>query len=56
MATNIFLSKEISKFTKANKKEILLMVDLISYLTVANEISLQEATQYSNMLFNILDE
>lgn len=55
MVKNIFLSKEIKKLTKANKKEILLMIDLIAYLTIANEIDLTTATHYSNVLFNMLE-
>lgn len=55
MGKNIFISKKIEKLTKANKKEIFLMLDLVAYLTIKKEISLQDATKYSNILFNILE-
>lgn len=55
MVNNIFLSKEIAKLTKANKKEILLMIDLVAYLTIANEIDITTSKHYSNELFNMLE-
>ncbi len=55
MVKNIFISKEIKKLTKANKKEILLMIDLIAYLTIANEIDITTSNYYSDVLFNMLE-
>lgn len=59
MATNIFLSKEISKLQKkyeVNKKELLRLFELITYLAATKEISLQDAKRHTTILFNILDE
>lgn len=59
MTTNIFLSKEIEKLQKncdANKKELLRLFELITYLAATKEISLQDAKQHTTILFNILDE
>lgn len=59
MATNIFLTKEIEKLQKncdANKKELLRLFELITYLAATKEISLQDAKRHTNILFNILDE
>ena len=55
MVKNIFISKEIGKLTKANKKEILLMLDLVAYLTIANEIDIATSKRYSDELFNMLE-
>ena len=59
MTTNIFLSKEIEKLQKncdANKKEMLRLFELITYLAATKEISLQDAKQHTTILFNILEE
>lgn len=59
MTTNIFLSKEIAKLQKkceVNKKEMLRLFELITYLAATKEISLQDAKQHTTILFNILEE
>lgn len=56
MNTNIFLSKEIKilqKKCEVNKKEVLRLYELITYLAAAKQISLQDSLTYTNMLFNI---
>lgn len=59
MTTNIFLSKEIAKLQKkceVNKKEMLRLFELITYLAATQEISLQDAKRHTDILFSILDE
>ena len=56
MTTNIFLSKEIEKLQKkceVNKKEVLRLYELITYLTATKEISLQDALRQTRSLLNI---
>lgn len=56
MTTNIFLSKEIKilqKKCEVNKKEVLRLYELITYLAATKEISLQDTLMYTSMLFNI---
>lgn len=58
MAT-IFLSKEISKLQKACKKdkaEMLRFFELITYLAASEEITLEEAVSYINILIKIKEE
>lgn len=58
MGKSIFLFKEIKKLEKArvfDKKEILALLELITYLIASKEVSLQEAESYINILFNMLD-
>ena len=58
MTTNIFLSQEIEKLQKkcdANKKELLRLFELITYLAATQEISLQDAKLHTDILFNILE-
>ena len=58
MVNNIFLDKKIKKLEKTytfNKKEIFLLLELVTYLAASKEISLEDAEQYSNILFNILE-
>ena len=59
MATNIFLSKEIAKLQKkceVNKKEMLRLFELITYLAATKEISLLDAKRHTDILFKILEE
>lgn len=56
MTTNIFLSKEIKKLQKkceVNKKEVLRLYELITYLAATKEISLQDALRHTSILLNI---
>lgn len=56
METNIFLTKEIEKLQKKcedNKKDMLRLFELITYLTATKEISLQDAKKHTDILFNI---
>lgn len=56
MNTNIFLAKEILKLQKkydANKKELLRLFELVTYLAATKQISLQDATYYTDILINI---
>lgn len=59
MTTNIFLNQEIEKLQKnydANKKEVLRLFELITYLAATKDISLKDALGYTSMLFDILEE
>ena len=56
MTTNIFLSKEIEKLQKkceVNKKEVLRLYELVTYLAASKEISLQDALRHTSILLNI---
>jgi len=58
MTTNIFLSKEIEKLQKncdRNKKDMLRLFELITYLAATQEISLQDAKRHTSILFNMLE-
>ena len=59
MAKNLFLEKNIKTLkNKCNKTkgDILRFVDLISYLAVKKEISLDDAERYTYTLFKMLEE
>ena len=56
MNTIIFLNKKISKLAKEseiNEKELLQLLELVTYLAATKEISLQDATSYANTIFEI---
>ena len=59
MAKKLFLEKNIkilkNKCDKT-KGEILRFIDLISYLAVKKEISLEDAERYTYTLFKMLEE
>ena len=59
MAKKLFLEKNIkilkNKCDKT-KGEILRFIDLISYLAVKKEISLDDAERYTYILFKMLEE
>ena len=59
MAKNLFLEKNIkilkNKCDK-NKGDILRFIDLISYLAVKKEITLDDAERYTYTLFKMLEE
>lgn len=59
MAKKLFLEKNIkilkNKCDKT-KGDILRFIDLISYLAVKNEISLDDAERYTYTLFKMLEE
>ena len=59
MAKKLFLEKNIkilqNKYVK-NKGEILRFIDLISYLAVKKEITLDDAERYTYILFKMLEE
>lgn len=46
---NIFLSQNIKKL---DKMEMLQLFELVTYLAARKEISLQDATKYTSILFN----
>lgn len=59
MAKKLFLEKNIKILKKKrdkNKGEILRFIDLISYLAVKKEISLNDAERYTYTLFKMLEE
>lgn len=59
MAKKLFLEKNIkilkNKCDKT-KGDILLFIDLVSYLAVNKEISLDDAEKYTYILFKMLEE
>ena len=58
MGKSIFLFKEIKKLEKAHvfdKKEILALLELTTYLIASKEISLQDAEPYINIFISLLD-
>lgn len=59
MARNLFLEKNIkilkNKCDKT-KGELLQMYELVTYLAVNKEISLDEASNYAYILFEMLEE
>lgn len=59
MAKKLFLVKNIEKLKNKRYKtkgEILLFIDLISYLAVNKELSLNEAERYTYTLFRMMEE
>jgi hypothetical protein len=59
MAKKLFLEKNIKILKNkcvVNKGEILRFIDLISYLAVKKEISLDDAERYTYILFKMLEE
>lgn len=59
MGKNIFLFENILKLEKAytfDKKEIFLLLELLTYLAATKEISLEDAECYSNKLFKMLED
>ena len=59
MAKKLFLEKNIKILKKKcvkTKGEILQYIDLISYLAVKKEISLEAAERYTYTLFKMLEE
>ena len=59
MAKKLFLEKNIkilkNKCDKT-KGDLLLMFELVTHLAVNKEISLDDATNYTDMLFKMLEE
>lgn len=56
---NIFLEKEIRKLQKkceVKKGDLWLMFELVTYLTINNEITLYDAERYTTILYKMLDE
>lgn len=59
MARKIFLEKNIKILKKKcdrTKGEILQFIDLVTYLAVKKEISLDDAERYTYTLFKMLEE
>lgn len=59
MAKKLFLEKNIKILKNEcdkTKGEILRFIDIISYLAVKKEISLDDATNYAYILFEMLEE
>lgn len=55
----IFLDKEIRKLQKkcdVNKGDLWLLFELVTYLTINNEITLYDAEQYTAKLYKMLEE
>lgn len=55
----IFLEKEIRKLQKkcvVNKGDLWLMFELVTYLTINNEITLYDAERYTTILYKMLAE
>lgn len=54
----IFLDKEIRKLQKkcdVNKGDLWLLFELVTYLTINNELSLYEAEHYTTVLYKLLE-
>ena len=59
MRKNIFLEKNIEILKNKSDKskgDLLQMFELVTYLTVTKEISLDDAERYTYILFKILEE
>lgn len=59
MARNIFLEKNIKILKNkcdVNKGDLWRMFELVTYLTVNKEISLDDAERYTYTLFKMLEE
>lgn len=55
----IFLDKEIRKLQKnceVKKGDLWLLFELVTYLTINNEITLYDAEQYTAKLYKMLEE
>lgn len=56
---SIFLDKEIRKLKKKSdikKADLWLLFELVTYLTINNEISLYDAERYTAKLYKMLEE
>ena len=54
----IFLDKEIRKLQKKceiKKGDLWLLFELVTYLTINNEITLYEAERYTTILYKLLE-
>lgn len=59
MAKQLFLEKNIKILKnkcEKTKGDILRFIDLVSYLAVKKEISLEDAERYTYILFKMLEE
>ena len=55
----IFLEQEIRKLQKkcdVKKGDLWLMFELVTYLTINNEITLYDAERYTTILYKMLEE
>lgn len=55
----IFLDQEIRKLQKkcdVKKGDLWLMFELVTYLTINNEITLYDAERYTTILYKMLEE
>lgn len=55
----IFLDREIRKLQKkcdVKKADLWLLFELVTYLTINNEITLYDAEQYAAKLYKLLEE
>lgn len=55
----IFLEKEIRKLQKGcevKKGDLWLLFELVTYLTINNEITLYDAERYTSALYKMLEE
>ena len=55
----IFLDREIRKLQKkcdVKKGDLWLLFELVTYLTINNEITLYDAERYTTVLYKLLEE
>ena len=55
----IFLEREIRKLQKkcdVKKGDLWLLFELVTYLTINNEITLYDAERYTTILYKLLEE